>query len=274
MSADFDESAFKRFEREGYSRVAEAYANKTAKVSGQANEAILNAVDAKAGTHLLDVACGPGLLTALASERGAFVTALDYATNMVALARSLNPLVDVHEGDAENLPFDDCRFDAVVCSLGILHFARPERAVGEAFRVLKPGGRYAFTCWTAPSANPFLELIIGSIQRHGTLDVDLPAGPPLFRFSDPAECENVLNEAGFTETAVIKAPLVWPCATPEELAQELPNSTGRFGPLLAAQTREARRKIEQAITDGAKAFATEGGVKIPSSVLVASGLKS
>jgi len=245
MSTDFDEAAFKAFEREGYSRVAETYADKTAKVTGQANETILNSVDAKAGTHLLDVACGPGLLSALALKRGAIVNALDYSPTMVALARRLCPAAQTWEGDAENLPFEDDHFDAVACNLGILHFANPERAVTEAFRVLKDGGRYAFTCWTAPSVNPFMGLILGSIQAHGTLDVDLPEGPPLFRFSDAAECRNVLKKAGFSEIDVTEAPLIWPFAIAEELVHELPTSTARLGPLLEAQTQGRAARLSK-----------------------------
>lgn len=273
MIDDFDEPAFKTFERDGYSRVAEGYENKTAKVTAQANSAVLNAVDAAAGISILDVACGPGLLTAEATARGANVTAVDFSSNMVELARLRNQEAEILEADAENLPFEDGIFDAVVCNLGILHFARPEQAVGEAFRVLRLGGRYAFTCWTSPSVNPFMDLILGSIQNHGTLDVDLPEGPPLFRFGDPKECEVVLRQAGFAEVATCEAPLQWPFATPKELVQELSTSTARLGPLLASQSDEARHKIEQAIIDGATGFLTENGGKIPSVLVVASGRK-
>jgi SAM-dependent methyltransferase len=86
----------------------------------------------------------------------------------------------------------------VVCSLGILHLPNPEKAVAEAHRVLKPGGRYAFTCWTPPASNPFFGLVLGSVQKHGSMNVNLPAGPPLFRFGELTECETVLRAAGFT----------------------------------------------------------------------------
>jgi SAM-dependent methyltransferase len=273
MQTEIDDQAFKKFERDGYSGVAEGYAKKTARVSSQANDAILDAVAAGPGTQLLDVACGPGFLTSAAAKRGAIVAALDFAPNMLAIACSRSPEAEFHEGDAENLPFEGGRFDAVVCSLGILHFPNPELAVAEAFRVLKSGGRYAFTCWTPPAVNPFMGLILGSIQVHGTLEVDLPAGPPLFRFGDATECENILRGTGFAETVVTEVPLFWPYAAPEELVQELPSSTARLGPMLAAQTDEQRRKIEQAITEGAKAYATEDGIKIPSAVILASGCR-
>lgn len=273
MPSEIDEQAFKHFERDGYSGVAEGYANKTALVSSQANDAILDAAAAGSGTLLLDVACGPGFLTAAAVERGAVVTALDFAPNMVALARSRCPESEICEGDAESLHFEDGQFDAVVCSLGILHFPNPEIAVAEAYRVLKTNGRYAFTCWTPPTANPFMGLILGSIQAHGTMEIDLPAGPPLFRFGDPAECENILRDAGFAEIATSDVPLYWPCATAEELVEELPSSTARLGPMLAAQTEEQRKRIEQAICEGAKKYEIEGGIRIPSSVILASGRK-
>lgn len=270
---EIDTEAFKRFERDGYSSVAEGYANKTAQVSLQANDAILNAVAARPGTRLLDIACGPGFLATSAIKRGATVSALDFAPNMLTIARSRNPGAEFHEGDAENLPFDDGRFDAVVCSLGILHFPNPERAIGEAFRVLTPGGRYAFSCWTPPAVNPLMGLILGSIQAHGTLELDLPTGPPLFRFGEPAECETVLKEAGFGETKVIEVPVFWPSASPESFVRELPSSTARIGPMLTMQGDEQRRRIEQAMIEGAKEYATADGIRIPSAVLVASGRK-
>ena len=137
--------------------------------------------------------------------------------------------------------------------------------------MLRPGGRYVFTCWTPPAANPFMALILGSIQAHGTLEVGLPAGPPLFRFGQAAECEAVLSGAGFAEVAVAECPLIWPCSTPEEFVREIPTSFGRLGPMLAKQLDDRRREIERAIVEGARAYQTPGGVRIPSAVLVASG---
>jgi SAM-dependent methyltransferase len=101
-----DREAFKQFERTGYSRVAEVYGKTTAQVTSQLNDAVLNAVEAKSGTRLLDVACGPAWLSAAAAKRGAIVTGLDFAKNMLTIARARCPHAEFHEGDAENLPFE------------------------------------------------------------------------------------------------------------------------------------------------------------------------
>lgn len=151
-----DVEAFKRFEREGYSRVAQDYDKATAIVTSQANDALLEAVGTRRGTALLDVACGPGWLCAAAVKRGAIVTAVDFAENMVAIARLRCPQADVHNGDAERLPFENSQFDAVVCSLGLLHLPDPERAVGEAFP--RAQGRWSLCLHVldAPSAQSVL----------------------------------------------------------------------------------------------------------------------
>ena len=273
MSTDFDQQAFRQFERDGYSGVAEGYAKKIALVSAQTNDAILNAVNAKTGVELLDIACGPGLLSAGAIERGATVSSLDFAPNMVAAARSRCPDADVQEGDAEDLPFDVGRFDAVVCSLGILHFPNLEVAVDEVFRVLKPGGHYAFSCWTPPDSNPLMGLVVGSIAAHGTMEIDLPAGPPLFRFGDPAECENILGNAGFEDISVTECPLHWPSASGQTFLNELHTSGARLGPMIAKQSDENRPAVERAIIQGAEKYQAPEGIRIPSMVNIATGRK-
>lgn len=268
-----DVEAFKKFEREGYSSVAQGYDEVTASVTSQVNDAILEAVRTGPGTSLLDVACGPGRLSAVAVKRGAMVSALDFAENMVTIARRRCPEADIHNADAEDLPFDAGRFDAVVCNLGILHLPNPERAIAEAHRVLKSGGRYAFTCWTPPPRNPFFGLILGSIQRHGNMNVNLPAGPALFRFGDSTECEQALSAGGFNSVSVTEVPMVWRFATPEDVVPGVLASTARVGPILSMQTAEQRRAIESAITEGAGKYAIARGVEIPTAVLMAVGQK-
>jgi SAM-dependent methyltransferase len=249
--------------------VATGYDEAAAPATCQVNDAILDGVSTTRGTRLLDVACGPGRLSAAAVARGAVVTGLDFAESMLDLARVRCPQAHFQSGDAEHLPFDAGRYEAVVCSFGLLHFPDPERAVAEAFRVLQAGGRYAFTCWTPPARNPFMGLILGAIQAHGTTDLDLPAGPPLFRFGESAECEKILSVAGFVRVSVREVPLVWPFPSAEDVVPMVAAATARIGPMLTLQRADQRRRIEDAITEGARQYRTARGVEIPSSALLA-----
>lgn len=144
-SPAFDPVPFKQFEREGYSKVAKEYNVLTTKATSQVNQPMLDAVSAGAGTSLLDVACGPGRLSANAAERGAQVFGLDISETMLAVAKTNCPQGEFQQGEGEQLPFEDRRFDAVVCNFGILHFPGPEKAMAEAYRVLKPGDGMRFS---------------------------------------------------------------------------------------------------------------------------------
>lgn len=268
-----DREAFKRFERDGFSRIAGGYDRAIAEVTSQVNDALLDAVGTGRGTRLLDVACGPGRLSADAVRRGATVVGVDFAEDMVAIARARCPEAEFGNGDAEHLPFASGRFAAVVCNLGFPHFPDPERALAEAFRVLEPGGRFGFTNWTPPARNPFMALILDAVQTHGVTELDLRPGPPMFRFGDPAECERALGAAGFTGISVAELPVIWHFPSPEDVTPTVAASTVRLQALLAGQTEERRRAIESAVIAGAAQYAISSGIEIPASVTLAAAHK-
>jgi ubiquinone/menaquinone biosynthesis C-methylase UbiE len=94
---------------------------------------------------LLDVACGPGVVTAALAPRAKSVVAFDVTQEMlekarVRCAKAGLANVSFRQGNAEALPFADGEFDGVVTRLAVHHFAEPQRAFAEMFRVLRPGG--------------------------------------------------------------------------------------------------------------------------------------
>jgi len=101
--------------------------------------------------RVLDVACGTGVVAITAARLGATVTAIDLTPHLLERARENARLaqvqVDWHEGDVESLPFEDGRFDAVLSQFGHIFGPRPEVAIAEMLRVLKPGGTVAFSTW-------------------------------------------------------------------------------------------------------------------------------
>jgi ubiquinone/menaquinone biosynthesis C-methylase UbiE len=101
---------------------------------------------ARAGQgHIIDIACGPGVVTAAIAPGAASVVAFDATEQMLEKARTRCAKaglrnVQFRRGDAENLPFDAAQFDGLVTRLAVHHFANPRRAFEEMHRVLRPGG--------------------------------------------------------------------------------------------------------------------------------------
>jgi SAM-dependent methyltransferase len=106
----------------------------------------------QAGETVLDVGTGTGVVAITAARMGAQVTGLDLTPALLEQAHENAHIVGTEsivwtEGDAENLPYPDASFDVVVSQFGHMFAPRPDVAVAEMRRVLKPGGRVAFATW-------------------------------------------------------------------------------------------------------------------------------
>ena len=249
-------TAFKEAERIGWSEKAPVYDDFAGRITAGAVGALLDAVDLEPDMAFLDICCGTGTLAAAAACRGAAVTAIDFAAPMVEEARRLHPEVSFAGGDAEALDFPTGTFDAAACAFGVLHLADPDRALHEAHRVLRNGGRYAFTVWSGPPEHEFFHLVNEAIAAHGA-PVTLPPAPPMFRFADADEATAAMKAAGFHDVTVETLPLVWTIDGPRDVLAYVEKCTMRIALVLDRQTAEARARIHAAIMDGAGAFGTE-----------------
>src|ERR1700730_14509198 len=105
----------------------------------------------RAGVRVLDIACGTGVVAITAARQAARVTGLDLTPPLLQQARENSRIagveVDWREGDVEKLPFEDSSFDVVLSQFGHIFAPRPDVAIAEMLRVLKPGGTIAFSTW-------------------------------------------------------------------------------------------------------------------------------
>ena len=159
---------FKEAQRQGWKHFAPLEALTT-----PAAARLVKFANVRAGQNVLDVACGTGVVAITAARIGAHVRGIDLTPELLERARENARIasveIDFREGDAEALPFDDGAFDVVLSQFGHMFAPRPEVALAQMLRVLKPGGTIAFATWPP-------ELLIGSSFR--LVASYMPAPPP------------------------------------------------------------------------------------------------
>jgi SAM-dependent methyltransferase len=262
---------FHDVELDGWRRLAAGYAQHLAALMSQAIEPLFDAANFAAGSHVLDLCCGPGHASDAIRRRGSTPLGIDFAPEMIVLARQKWPGLAFEVGDAENLAEQDQTFDAVVMNFGLLHLARPEAALRHIARVLKPGRRFAFTVWATPADSIGHRIMLGALNAHGTMEVGLPAGPPLFRFADPKECAALFAGAGLDDRMFRKLPLRLDVPAPDGLFEAYTAGAVRIAIILARQSPEALSKIRDAVRAACAEYERDGMLHIPMAAVLASG---
>ena len=137
---------FKEAQREGWAHFAPLEALTTPPAAE-----LVRRANPQAGQKVLDVACGTGVVAVTAARLGARVTGLDLTPELLDRARENARIAGVEiewrQGDAEQLPFADRTYDMVLSQFGHMFAPRPDVAIAEMLRVLKPGGTIAFSTW-------------------------------------------------------------------------------------------------------------------------------
>lgn len=171
-------------------------------------ETLLDALGARPGEHILDVACGTGepALTLARRNPDLRVTAVDAAGPMVEVAAAKAAReglrnVTLRTLAAEALDFPDASFDRIVCRFGVMLFADPLAGARQCLRVLRPGGVFAFAVWGRPEMMRnclwAYEAFLGRVppERNAPLHQVTSLG-------SPALVKDLAARAGFAAVAV------------------------------------------------------------------------
>jgi SAM-dependent methyltransferase len=206
-------------------------------------DAVLDLVHAGGGVAILEVGCGGGTALRLAADRGADVAAIDAAAAFVEIAGRRVPTADVRVGDLQFLPFDDESFDVVMGFNSFQYAADVPAALGEARRVLRPGGLIAMLTW-----GPQEECEIAShlIALGPLMPPPPPDAPGPFALSQPGALRSLAADAGFDVEIVADAsgPFSYPS---EEIAMRALLSSG---PAVSIVHHAGERAVAAAILEG------------------------
>jgi SAM-dependent methyltransferase len=168
--------------------------------------ATFNYLRLKAGTDYLDLGCGAGMAAQCAATRGARVSGLDAAENLLVIARSRVPNGNFHVGELESLPFPDHSFDLVTGFNAFQYAARPSAALAEAKRVARPGSHVVVVTWGNPEGMEAASLVAA---LKPLLPQPPPGAPGPFALSDETALRGFADEAALEPLKVFDVDAPW-----------------------------------------------------------------
>jgi SAM-dependent methyltransferase len=248
-----------------------------------ATEAILEAAQLRPGLRVLDLASGvgdPALSIAAQVAPSGRVTATDLGPGMISLAEELARKqgianIEFREANAESLPFADASYDVLTCRFGIMFFPDLAKALGECFRVLKPGGRVAFVAWGIKE-QPFFTTTAGVLLKH----VPVPPPPPdpdapnLFMFGERGRLRRALESAGFRdvheEDRIV--PGRW-AGSLEEYWQQFSEIAAPFRPLVEQLTPLKKAAAVVEILAALRKFWNGKELILPLEIVIGTGIR-
>lgn len=260
---------------------AEKWKAKSAAMGRDVTNALVDYAHPQPGMKVLDLASGTGEpAITIASRIGAsgHITALDLSSELLEIAeararhRGLTN-VSFQQGDAQHLPFPDNTFDLVTSRFGVMFFHDCVKALREARRVLKPGGRACFLAWGS-FEHPYWASMIGVVLKRVRGPAIDEGGPDPFRFSPPGSLSAVLRDSGFQqiEERTERVPWTWP-GTAEEVWEQMRAVATPFLPLLGRVPEEEWDEINAEIYRQIERYREGDEIKFGALVILASGLK-
>ncbi len=171
-----------------------------------AYEAVFTQAGVAPGTRLCDIGCGSGMAAQIAAERGAIVFGLDAAESLLKIARSRVPSGTFRLGEMEDLPFPDQSFDLVTGFNAFQYAANPTRALSEAKRICRHGGRVIVMTWGNPAGMEAASLVAA---LKPLLPEQPPGTPGPFALSDESSLRAFAVDAGLRPLEVVDIDCPW-----------------------------------------------------------------
>lgn len=267
MSNEFDAAKVNEYEHDTWDRCAEEYLNGFAGLSRETIPLLEKAAKINEGDKILEIGSGPGHIADYFSKNRVEVTGIDFVKSMIKVAKERYPHIIFREANAEQLPFEDETFDVVISNFVVHHLARPKVVFREVCRVLRSGGRFAFTVFADPEAQSSIGAFFQAFEQYLTLE-ELPHGP-LFGVTDLELYKSMLGAGGLSDFEFDFQKIMWCVETPDPVI----NSFWDWGNMKEVP-QELQDKIETATRNNLRQYQQESGeYALPHKVLLGSATK-
>jgi ubiquinone/menaquinone biosynthesis C-methylase UbiE len=183
------------------------------------------------GTKVLDVGTGTGVAAVAVEDAGSDAIGVDESIEMLAVGKRGRPLLRAAAATAIDLPFRDATFDAALGNFVLAHFANVETALFDVIRVVKTGGKVAFSAWadrTDAYQEAWRELIESVVPSEMLAPAYAEAAPGHERFRNRQALEESLIDAGLRRVRTETTKYRWTYGREEYLEGLSVWATGRF----------------------------------------------
>ncbi|MHC5022448.1 MAG: class I SAM-dependent methyltransferase [Planctomycetota bacterium] len=265
MGDVIDPDVVHQYEHETWTRCAATYLDHFAGLTRETIPLLRDAANIRSDRTVLDLGSGPGHVAGALAEHGADVTGIDFSARMVEVARRSHPKATFLEANAEQLPFDDTSFEAVVSNFVVHHLARPDVVFREVCRVLEPGGCFAFVVFERPEAQSSIGAFFEAVAAHHDSD-ELPHGP-LFGAERSAYVAP-LKASGLGEAHFETHDILWRSETIDPVLQAFLEWGN-----IAALPRDVQQKIEVTARENLESYRDGGGYAFPHAVLLGAAVR-
>ena len=243
-----------------------------ARATGHVSRWLVDAVDARAGDTILDLAGGAGDNGFLAAERvgpTGRVLETDFAPLMVEAARrgaadlGLDN-VETRVLNAEDMDLEDDSVDGIICRWGFMLMLDPESALRECRRVLRPGRRLAASVWGSADKNPWFTISGMTMMQLG----HEPSGDPfarggIFSLADEAAIRSMLSSAGFDEVHVEEMAVDWTYDSFEHAWEFLTQVAGPIATAIKQLPADSVEELRAALETNVQPYRTGSGLTLP-----------
>jgi SAM-dependent methyltransferase len=238
---------------------------------------LIGALGPQPGETVLELGAGTGEtgfeVAAILGEEGRLISS-DFSPEMVEVARRRSSElglgnVDHRVIDVERIELDSASVDGVLCQSTYMLAADPAAALAETRRVLRPGGRLAFSVWGAPERNPWGSIGGMLLIERGHMPLPEPGAPGVFSMASEERTRALLDGAGFTSVRIEEVPLLFGFRDLGEYEQWVVDVAGSFAIVMRELPEEEREVLRARLREAFVPFATDGGYELPGAALCA-----